>query len=200
MFCGNCGTEIRPGANFCAKCGAPVPAPEAPPKKEPDARQSRMSLDDMLELASQYEAAGDHKQQLVILQSAAELYPDDPGVFNRMGIAYRLMGNFSEAIKCYTEAFRRDPENGVYYSNLGICLLCADRFEKSLEWFERALPLLKKNNDPSCATALANYAYALAKSGYAENAVRCLKEAAQLGYPHVEAMRKRMEAAGVYFH
>jgi hypothetical protein len=39
MFCTNCGNEIEQYARFCSRCGteaAPVPAPQAPPKRDWD--------------------------------------------------------------------------------------------------------------------------------------------------------------------
>lgn len=38
MFCNQCGSELTPGAAFCAKCGHPVSAPSDAAGAQPDAR------------------------------------------------------------------------------------------------------------------------------------------------------------------
>jgi hypothetical protein len=35
MFCAQCGNKIQDGARFCAKCGSPAKAPEAPSQAQP---------------------------------------------------------------------------------------------------------------------------------------------------------------------
>ena len=154
----------------------------------------------MILLATQYGDAGDYRQQLLILQDAQRLYPDVPGIYNLMGIAHRNMADWEEAVECYRKAVELDPNNGTFLANTGVALLCAGKAEESLQWFEKGLPLMKRRNNSSYPVSLGNYALALAESGYPENAVRCLKEAAKLGYANAESVRRRMEELGIYYH
>ena len=200
MYCRQCGTEIRPNAAFCARCGTPVARPGETAKKEAPAPHDRMSAEDMIRLANQYGDAGDYRQQLFILRDAQAKYPDVPGIYNLMGIAHRNLGDREEAIDCYRKAAELDPNNGTFLANTGVALLSAGKAEEALPWFEKGLPLMKRSNNASYPVSLGNYALALAESGYAENAVRCLKEAAQLGYANAETVRRRLEELGIYYH
>lgn len=200
MFCIKCGNEIRPNAKFCAKCGTPVPAPDEDQKKESAASDNSQSLEELLNLAVRYGDSGDYAQQLMILQHVATLYPDVSGVYNLMGIAHRNLGDHHKAIECYKRASELDPDNGVFLSNTAIALVCGGNPVESLGWFEKALPMLKKGNNASYPSALGNYALALAQAGYPDNAARCLKEAAKLGYVNADEMRKRLEELGIYYH
>lgn len=200
MFCRKCGAEIRPNARFCAKCGSPAPQPDDTPPKGVDPKINEMSLDEIINLANRYGEANDYQQQLIILQHAATLHPDVPGIYNLMGIAHRVLGDYYKAIECYKKASELEPENGVFMTNIAIAMMMNDKPNEALTWFEKGLPLLKKSNSGVYPSALGNYALALGKAGHAENAVHCLKEAARLGYSNADEMRKRLEELGIFYH
>ena len=93
-----------------------------------------------------------------------------------------------------------EPQNALYVSNCAIALMSGDNAREALGMFEKALPMLRQENSPNYATVLANYALALGKCGYSDNAVRCLREAEQMGYPNVAIIRTELEKLGIYYH
>lgn len=163
-------------------------------------KNNTMSLEELLALATRYGDAEDYRQQLHILQHAQKQYPDVAGIYNLMGIAHRNLGDYYQAVECYRRASELEPDNGVFLTNTGIVLLSSNHADESLAFFEKGLPLLKKADSPAYPSALGNYALALAKSGYSDNAVRCIKEAALLGYANAGEVRRQMEALGIFYH
>ncbi|MDQ3802061.1 MAG: tetratricopeptide repeat protein [Acidobacteriota bacterium] len=77
-----------------------------------------------------------------LLIRATELSPDNPGPYNNLGnLLERHPERQDEAEKFYREAIKVEPANGTAYSNLGRFYLKHERFEKSLEMYEKALRL-----------------------------------------------------------
>ncbi len=159
-----------------------------------------MSLEEVFELAQRYEDAGDYRQVLNILRGAESRFPDQPGIYNQMGIACRNLNEFAQASAYYKKAIELNPNNPIYLSNNAVALMAAGNAQEALGSFEKVLPLLKRDNNPNYSTVLANYAIALGKCGYSENAVRCLREAEQLGYKKASEARLRLEEMGIYYH
>lgn len=159
-----------------------------------------MSLEEVFELAQRYEDAGDYRQVLNILRGAESRFPDQPGIYNQMGIACRNLNEFAQASAYYKKAIELNPNNPIYLSNNAVALMAAGNAQEALGSFEKLLPLLKRDNNPNYSTVLANYAIALGKCGYSENAVRCLREAEQLGYKKASEARLRLEEMGIYYH
>ena len=159
-----------------------------------------MSLEEVFELAQRYEDAGDYRQVLNILRGAESRFPDQPGIYNQMGIACRNLNEFAQASSYYKKAIELNPNNPIYLSNNAVALMAAGNAQEALGSFEKVLPLLKRDNNPNYSTVLANYAIALGKCGYSENAVRCLREAEQLGYKKASEARLRLEEMGIYYH
>lgn len=90
------------------------------------------------------------------------------------------------------------PENGTYILNYAIALTTGGNAGEALKWFENALPKLKEH--PNYPIALANYALALGKCGYADNGIRCLKQAEQAGYHNIQGLREQLEGMGIFYH
>jgi len=167
-------------------------------KAATDTIPRNLSLKDSLRLASKYASAGDTENQIKVLKKATEDYPKEASVYNLLGIAYRSAGQYSSSINCYRHAVMLDPDNGIYHGNYAISLMMSGDMEGALSRFERALPLLKKENSPDYAMYLANYAYTLGKCGYKENALRCLDDAEKAGYAHADQIRSKLEKMGIH--
>ena len=172
------------------------PVRSTPPAANPDPK--KLSLNVMLQRAAKFGSAGVVNKQISTLKQASEDYPDNSGVFNLLGIAYKNAGRYQESFDCYRKAANLAPENGVIHGNYAISLMASGDDKSALNRFERALPLLKKENNPDYAFYLANYAYALGKCGYAENALRCLGDAEKAGYANAGKIRAKLEKLGIH--
>ena len=161
---------------------------------------SELPLEKILEIASGYESAQDYNREIYLLESVKDKYPDCAGLFNMLGIAYRNIQNYYEALSCYRKALAIDPENGLYHMNKGIALIASERVKEARASFEKAISILKKENSPGYAKAMGNYAYALAKDGESLKAVEALRTAEKLGYQNAGLMRRMLEEMGIYYH
>ena len=170
-----------------------------PTQKKADPAQD-MSLEQIIELANQYEAAEDYQRVVFLIESVISKYPDNASLYNMLGIAYRNTQENIKAIHCYEKALHIEPENGNYWMNKGIAQCTGGKPWEACNSFEKALPILKKTDTARYAKALGNYAYARALTGNAQFAIRLLKEATQLGYPYADRMRRMLEELGIYYH
>lgn len=88
-------------------------------------------------------------------QAAIEVYkkapPDSATAWNKMGIAYELLFNNPEALKCYQMAHQLDPKNASVVNNLGSLAMTARRLSDAEKLYRKASkldpesPLFHKN-------------------------------------------------------
>lgn len=88
-------------------------------------------------------------------QAAIEAYKkaptNDPGVWNKMGIAYQLMFNLTDAMHCYTVSHKLDPKNSNVLNNLGTIYDAMKQFHNAEKMYRKALKL-----DPESALVMKN--------------------------------------------
>jgi tetratricopeptide (TPR) repeat protein len=88
-------------------------------------------------------------------QAAIEAYKNAPQdsatVWNKMGIAYQLLFNNAEALRCYETARQLEPKNSSVINNLGSLAISARRFGEAEKLYRKAVkldphsPLFHKN-------------------------------------------------------
>jgi tetratricopeptide (TPR) repeat protein len=78
-------------------------------------------------------------------QAAIAAYAKSPsmtaGIWNKMGMANELMANLDEAVRCYNESLRLDPNFAIYYKNFGTNLIAEKKYRESWEAYKQALAL-----------------------------------------------------------
>jgi tetratricopeptide (TPR) repeat protein len=67
--------------------------------------------------------------------------PDDPDVFNFLGVARYHLGDFKGALEAFDESLNRDPSYVIVYHNIGVTYHALGRYYLAIENFERALNL-----------------------------------------------------------
>ncbi len=65
----------------------------------------------------------------------------DPGLWNKLGIAYQQMQNTSAARRAYKESIRLDKNFAEAWNNLGTTYYLENRWKKSLKYYREALKL-----------------------------------------------------------
>jgi len=165
-----------------------------------DGAITNLPLEKILEYASGYENTQDYNREIYLLESVLDKYPDCPGIYNMLGIAYRNINDYPQALRYYEKALKIEPENGIYLMNKAIAKMMSGMVKEARVSFEKAIPILQKSNGQMYAKALGNYSYALALDGETAEAVKTLKNAAQLGYQNAEGMRRMLEKLGIYYH
>jgi len=91
------------------------------------------------------------------------------------------------------DADRDDP---WAYANLGGVNLVQENYTAASEFYAKAVWLLEvanKLNDRDYPTILANYAFALGKTGDKRQAAKLLKEAEKRGYTNCAYIRKQLK-------
>lgn len=90
---------------------------------------------------------GEAEKAARLLERAAEVLPDHPGVLLNLGGAYVLLGRFTEAERILTRAAEVSPDDPMVWSNLGaavlrVPVLSNDECQRrAIEAFRKALEL-----------------------------------------------------------
>jgi Tfp pilus assembly protein PilF len=76
-------------------------------------------------------------------QAAIEAYRQGPHdsatLWNKMGIAYQMMFNADEAIRCYERSIKLDPKNSTVLNNLGTVYDSQKKFPSAEKMYRRAI-------------------------------------------------------------
>lgn len=101
------------------------------------------------------EELGDSLEAHQRYQAAIAAYRQDPhpsaAVWNKMGIAYQMMFNLKDAIRCYKESLHHDSKSPMVYNNLGTVYDSLKQYSTAEHMYRKALkikpdsPLILKN-------------------------------------------------------
>ena len=83
----------------------------------------------------------DYKEALAELDLLTQKYPNDPNLFLYGGNCYVEMGHFNQAILCYEEAIKLNPDLVDAHNNMGISLKEIGEIEKAVISFKKALKI-----------------------------------------------------------
>ena len=91
------------------------------------------------------EAQGDALMAHHRYQAAAEAYkrvqPPSAGVWNKMGIAYQMLGDVSDATRCYERSLKLDPKNVNVLNNLGTIYDSQKDYRSAVRLYHKALKI-----------------------------------------------------------
>ncbi len=160
----------------------------------------------LLGLARVYQQTGRPDAALELYRQLTELAPDNPSVWNDMGLCYKNLGDLVEAEHCLRKAISLDPMRDLYRNNLAYVLACMGYYDQAWHEFRRAVgPALAHYNLAVVAyelgdhvTALKHATEALALNKDLEPArdlLRRLQEATHQGAPE-QTSRLDLPATG----
>jgi Flp pilus assembly protein TadD len=98
------------------------------PKTEPTPEQ----VGDALMAHQRYQAA---------IEAYKKAAPGDPVVWNKMGIAYQLMFNLTDAMHCYRTSSKIDPKNSNVLNNLGTVFDAMKQYHNAEKMYRKALKI-----------------------------------------------------------
>src|SRR4051794_10268348 len=113
-----------------------VVAPEPKPQPTPE------QLGDALMAHQRYQAA---------IEAYKKATATDPAVWNKLGIAYQLMFDLTDAMQSYQKAHKIDPRNPNVLNNLGTVFDAMKQYRNAEKMYRKALkiephsPLILKN-------------------------------------------------------
>jgi tetratricopeptide (TPR) repeat protein len=106
------------------------------------------------------EQVGDSQMAHQHYQAAIESYKQAPNKsaesWNKMGVAYQLMFNLDDAVRCYQTALKADPKNAVVMNNLGTIYVSLKQYSRAEKTYRKAAKL-----DPKSALVHKNLGTAL---------------------------------------
>ena len=144
-------------------------------------------------LALAREQAGDLQGAIVHLEHARWLEPGNVGTLNALGLTLQRLARHSEAIECFDEVIRLNPQFAPAHLNRGVSLEALRSLASAEHSFSRALEL-----DPGSAQALGALAQLASRRGN-HDAARAHAEAAlarEPGYPPAVMALAAAELAG----
>jgi len=113
---------------------APAPSPHPPPTPE--------EIGDSLMSHQRYQAA---------IEAYKKAPKNSAAVWNKTGIAYQMMFNQTDALRCYRESIKLDPKNPNVWNNLGTVYDSQRDYKEAVKMYHKALKL-----DPKLPLVLKN--------------------------------------------
>ena len=101
--------------------------------------------------------------------------PESAVAYNNLGVVYRRLGRFDEAVTAYRKALALDPSLGTVHRNLGVALMRTGAWREAREAFTEALQI-----EPAHAATHMNIGVAYINMGLFNEAVNALKQALAL--------------------
>ena len=91
---------------------------------------------------------GSVKKSLKEALVAKKKYPNEPFIYNLLGVLYAKMESYSDSIKNYSKAIKLNPKYFEAYNNIGVAYTSCKKNNKAIEFFNRAIEI-----NPSYAEA-----------------------------------------------
>ena len=118
-----------------------VPQP-AKVATQPDTQPTPEQIGDSLMAHQRYQAA---------IEAYRKAPPDDATTWNKMGIAYQMMFNMTEAMRCYQKSLKLSPKNSNVLNNLGTAYDAQKDYRAAERMYRKALKI-----DPHSGLVLKN--------------------------------------------
>ncbi len=144
--------------------------------------------------AAKYEAKNDYASELKILLEYRDKVSGNDIFLLKLGRSYRRNGFNRDALECYSEAQKINPNNANIYINKGALYILSKDYENGLRYVEQGLELLEKDrieyHPDEYSVALSNKACALAGLGRKKEAEEWLRKAEKEGYEKGNKVRQ----------
>jgi len=115
-------------------------------------------------------------QALHHIERADALHPDDPRILQNQGLTLRMLGRYSDSLRCFAKAAELEPTKPRHHLDLAALYHHTRDFERAIKEYRLTLQC---GGDQS-ATVHFLLAKALIDSGQTEHAIEHLRQAAQL--------------------
>lgn len=136
--------------------------------------------------AAEYAAKDQYALELSTLYKGMKIAPNDATLLNKIGRAYRKLGDTSRALEYYEKAIEACPDDPTTYANIAIAYMSSGQNDKAKPMFEKGLAIYEKNPIGTTQNDIAgingNYALCLGRMGDLSSAKKYLRKAQELGY------------------
>jgi tetratricopeptide (TPR) repeat protein len=92
-----------------------------------------------LDLAMEFESAGDYQNAILVLTEAIHLNPNNEGAIYELAYCYDQIKDFEKAINCYSDFIDENPYSFTAWYNLGNAYSKLEKFEKAVWAYDYCL-------------------------------------------------------------
>jgi superkiller protein 3 len=133
------------------------------------------SLDQLWQQGLNASNAGNHAQAELIWRQISQTRPEDPAVYNNLGLALMNQQKLDEAIAIFTQAIQRDRNFVAAYNNLGLALAEQGKLNESGAVYMQGI-----QRNPNLAAPYTNVGDVLRKLDRIEEAISAYQLALNL--------------------
>ena len=144
---------------------------------------SQTAKDFLINKALSFFNEGKIKKSLKETLKAKKKYPDEPFIYNLLGVLYAHIGSYDESIKNYSRAIKINPKYFEAYNNVGVAFTSWKKFSKAIDCFDRAIEI-----NPSYAEAYNNKGNALKEKGEYELAIHSYEKSILINPNFIDAI------------
>ena len=126
---------------------------------------------------------GNVKKSIKEALVAKKKYPNEPFVYNLLGVLYADMGSYTDSIKNYSKAIKLNPKYFEAYNNIGVAYTSCSKNNKAIEFFNRAIEI-----NPSYAEAYNNRGNAFKEKREFTLALESYKKSIQINPNFIDAI------------
>jgi tetratricopeptide (TPR) repeat protein len=143
-----------------------------------DPEESKLSSAFYFSYGSACERAGDEEKAASLFRKAIDLDPNNHNAYNYLGYMWADKGlHLDESMELIQKALKLEPDNGAYLDSFGWVLYRMGRYEEALPNLQRAVTLMKKEDEQEDATVLDHLAEVLLKLNKRDEAVDAWRRA-----------------------
>ena len=110
-------------------------------------------------------------------------YPDEPFIYNLLGVLYAHMGSYKESINNYSRAIKLNPRYFEAFNNAGVAYISWKKFDKAIEYLDRSIQI-----NPLYAEAYNNKGNALKEKEEYDLAIESYQKSANLNPNFIDAI------------
>ena len=122
------------------------------------------------------------KEALNALQKATELLPNDAEAHNNLGLVFKRLGQFDNAVASYRRAVEINPSFSEAHSNLGGTLIELGKLDEAVASYRHTLKIM-----PNHAEAHCNLGAVLLDLGQIDEAAACFYRALEIKSDYADA-------------
>ncbi len=123
------------------------------------------------------------RDSLTLFGRAFEVTKSNPMMLDNLGSAFVTLGKIDEAVICYTEALRLEPDSPSAHQNLGTALTVQGKIDEAIGHYRQALQF-----KADFAEARNNLAFLLGLQGNFNEAVRQYREVLKVKPDYLQAL------------
>ena len=165
---------------------------------------STVTHEQALEIAMDHHRAGRLAEAESIYRQLHGIYPNDPNIWNLLGVIAQQTGHLDEAHRLIQMAIAANPDSFAYHENLGLLMMKLGRREEAVAAFRNAIRLNSSGGD-----SYYNIGIAMFEMGRAAESVEAYREALRFQPKHQFArlnlgialsMAGRVDDAMAHYH